>query len=145
MSIGADVDTLSLTFDKLQYIFRGYDQIMESFLGMREAYARGEVSERDFFAAVEEGVMRFSALEFLAIKAIFEIRKASDGGALASRAGHEVAGPAPGRSVASFITAGTLPSAQDISGKPSVGMECPGCGKSQRHHAAFCTSCGRKL
>ncbi len=77
MAFGGDVDTLALTFDKLQYIFRGYDQIRESFVAAHSSFKAGNMSEAEFFSHIEVGVMRFSALEFLALKAVFEIRKAT--------------------------------------------------------------------
>ncbi len=78
MSFGGDVDTLSLTFDKLQYIFNGYGQILDSFLELDTAYKQGKITHIEFFTKIQEGVMRFSALEFLAIKSIFEIKKSLD-------------------------------------------------------------------
>ena len=77
MSFGIDVDTLSLTFDKLQYIFNGFGQIRESFLETTTKYKQEGISDAEFFDKVLEGVMRFSALEFLAIKAVFEIKKSA--------------------------------------------------------------------
>src|SRR5579863_4733682 len=75
MSFGGDVDTLSLTFDKLRYIFNGYDAIRDSFLEINTLYIQGNIIDYEFFSKIQESVMRFSALEFLAIKSIFEIKK----------------------------------------------------------------------
>ncbi|MDE1827277.1 MAG: zinc ribbon domain-containing protein, partial [Thaumarchaeota archaeon] len=75
MAFGGDVDTLSLTFDKLQYIFNGYDTILDSFLEINTLHKQGNITDYEFFNKIQDSVMRFSALEFLAIKSIFEIKK----------------------------------------------------------------------
>lgn len=147
MAFGGDVDTLSLTFDKLQYIFRGYDQIRESFLEQVKAHKNGAFSDTDYYWAVEDSVRKFSALEFLAIKAIFEIKKASDRGTgvvkmdeIMSPSGQ---GTQAGPSIASFISAGTLPRAE-IYGKKQDQHTCKACGRGLRPNATFCSSCGSK-
>ncbi len=57
MAFGGDVDTLTLTFDKLQYIFNGYGQIRHSFLEVNTMYKQGKISVAEFFDKIQEGVM----------------------------------------------------------------------------------------
>ena len=73
---GDDVDTLALMFDKLQYIFRGYDQYIQAFTEMQGLYKQGKIAERDYYYGMTDAVLKYSALEFLGLKAMFEIKKA---------------------------------------------------------------------
>src|SRR5512135_2640278 len=73
---GDDVDTLALMFDKLQYIFRGYDSYIETFTQMQGLYKEGKLSEREYYHTMTDAVLKYSALEFLGLKAMFEIKKA---------------------------------------------------------------------
>ncbi len=152
MAFGVDVDTLSLTFDKLQYIFSGYGQIRDSFLETNTTYMQGKITDREFFYNVQEAVMRFSALEFLALKAVFEIKKSLDRATRTDRAGN-VANAASkqesfpkSHSLASFVVAGTLPRPHDVAS--STGQEkknCLHCGILIKTGSSFCTNCGNKM
>lgn len=149
MAFGGDVDTLSLTFDKLQYIFNGYGQIREAFLEANSGNREGSVPEREFYGQVLEAVLRFSALEFLAIKSVFEIKKALDRGPGVAASDGGPAGLAgtmqpPSRSLESFITAGTLPRPE--TGRPEGGpTRCRACGNQLKSTAAYCAKCGAKV
>ncbi len=152
MAFGGDVDTLSLTFDKLQYIFNGYGQIRDSFIEANALYKQEKIPDNEFFVKIQEGVMRFSALDFLAIKAIFEIKKAIDRGTGANMT-NATAGvssvpnmPRPTHSLSSFIVAGTIPRAENImSQAKQKGRNCAQCGVSVKSDANFCTNCGNKI
>ncbi|SRR5579885_3638063 len=151
MAFGGDVDTLNLTFDKLQYIFNGYGQVRESFLEINTTYKQGRISDAEFFDKVQEGVLRFSALEFLAIKAIFEIKKSMDRSARDANV-DSIQGnlsipqlSPPSHSIASFITVGNLPRPQQINPPTKQGMvNCIHCGNQIKMDAKFCTNCGKK-
>lgn len=73
---GDDIDTLALMFDKLQYIFRGYDSYIQTFTETCDAYKQGRLSEREYYGTMTDAVLKYSALEFLGLKAMFEIKKA---------------------------------------------------------------------
>ena len=147
MAFGGDVDTLSLTFDKLQYIFRGYDEIREAFVSAHRAFREGSMPDAQFFTYLEDGVRRFSALEFLALKAVFEVKKALDRGSGVVRL-EDIAGATgqvqpSGHSISSFIAPAAL---QRPDLQPSNGARtCNACGAAPRSGALFCTNCGRKL
>lgn len=149
MSFGIDVDTLSLTFDKLQYIFNGFGQIRESFLETTTKYKQEGISDAEFFDKVLEGVMRFSALEFLAIKAVFEIKKSA--GTDRMKHGVETTPPPaiaqispPGHSIESFITPATLPNPQHHNTMMGEKRACQNCGNGIKVGAKFCPNCGRE-
>jgi hypothetical protein len=151
MAFGGDVDTLSLTFDKLQYIFNGYDTIRDSFLEISALYKQGNITDDEFFDKIQESIMRFSALEFLAIRSIFEIKKAlyrSIGIAINNDTMLDLPNSihAPGHSVSTFIVPNTLPSlGSQILATKSENRNCPQCGSFTRMSSKFCTNCGNKI
>ncbi len=154
---GDDVDTLALMFDKLQYIFRGYDPYIQAFTEMHELYKQGKLSERDYYYGMTDAVLKYSALDFLGLKAMFEIKKAlnrmanpsssrasTPGLATGNMANQSESGPQ--NSVASFISAKNLPSRTEVLGQlPRNEIKCTSCGKTLSTMAKFCTTCGSKM
>ena len=74
MSYG-EVDTLNMLFDKLQALFDESQGYYESFLDTNNMYKKGQIGDKEFFQKLGDYTVAYSALEFLAIKVIFEIRK----------------------------------------------------------------------
>ncbi len=79
MSFG-QVDTLNMLFDKLDNLFSESQGYYESFLDTNNMYKQGKIGDREFFQRLGDYVVAYSALEFLAIKVIFEIRKSLKSG-----------------------------------------------------------------
>lgn len=79
MSFG-EVDTLNMLFDKLDSLFNESQGYYESFLDTNNMYKKGQISDKEFFQRLGDYVVAYSALEFLAIKVIFELRKAISSG-----------------------------------------------------------------
>ena len=79
MSFG-EVDTLNMLFDKLQSLFDESQGYYESFLDTNNMYKQGQLSDKEFFQKLGDYVVAYSALEFLAIKVIFEMRKSMGSG-----------------------------------------------------------------
>jgi len=73
MSFG-EVDTLNLLFDKLQSLLNDSQGYYESFLDANTLYKQGKLSEKEFFEKLGDYVVAYSALEFLAVKVIFELK-----------------------------------------------------------------------
>ena len=148
---GDDVDTLALMFDKLQYIFRGYDQYISAFTEMQELYKQGKLAERDYYYGITDAVLKYSALEFLGLKAMFEIKKAlnrmnnaSSQPSIGLISGKIQSGPQ--NTISSFISAKTLPGRDEVMNTMSdTGNKCTSCGKTVSSVAKFCTSCGNKM
>lgn len=152
---GDDVDTLALMFDKLQYIFRGYDPYIQAFTEMHELYKQGKLAERDYYYGMTDAVLKYSALDFLGLKAMFEIKKAlnrmnnpntrsSTQGMATSVTSNQTTGPQ--NSVASFISAKNLPSRDEVMNQiTGDGKRCTSCGKAMSKVAKFCTICGSKM
>lgn len=157
MAFGGDVDTLALTFDKLQYIFRGYDPYIQSFTEMHTLHKQGKLPERDYYHGIIDSVLRYSALEFLGLKALFEIKKSlnkmitppSTGGipqGLKSGNVMDASVSGPQNSVSTFITAKSLPGRDEMLQK-ILGNEktCFSCGKKMSSVAKYCPICGTKV
>ena len=174
MSFG-EVDTLNMLFDKLDSLFNESQGYYESFLDTNNMYKKGQIGDKEFFQRLGDYVVAYSALEFLAIKVIFELRKAMRSGSgstqspglmpgmgqpgmmggMPPRAGtaqNPIGGP-PGIVSAkeAFGDVGTLPS-PDPSLMPRQRVQpmsqeggCASCGSPLRPNAKFCTKCGTKV
>ena len=173
MSFG-EVDTLNMLFDKLQSLFDESQGYYESFLDTNNMYKKGQLSDKEFFQKLGDYTVAYSALEFLAIKVIFELKKsvgsgsgntqspglmpgmgqpgmaAGGMGAPPGSAQNPVGGP-PGIVSAqeAFGNAGTLPSPDPSlmprqTAPPQSGNGCSSCGAGLRPNAKFCTKCGAK-
>ncbi|MDE1844991.1 MAG: hypothetical protein KGI10_06650 [Thaumarchaeota archaeon] len=154
---GDDVDTLALMFDKLQYIFRGYDPYIQAFTEMYELYKQGKLSERDYYYGITDAVLKYSALDFLGLKAMFEIKKAlnrmnnppsarSSTSGLTTRNTSDQPTTGSQNSVTSFISTKSLPSRDYVVNKiPEDKKRCTSCGKTMSKMAKFCTICGNKM
>lgn len=79
MSFG-EVDTLNMIFEKLNSLFDESQGYYESFLDTNNMYKQGQLSDKEFFQKLGDYVVAYSALEFLAIKALFEIKKSMNTG-----------------------------------------------------------------
>ncbi len=79
MSLG-EVDTLGMLFDKLQSLFDESQGYYESFLDTNNMYKKGQISDKEFFQKLGDYTVAYSALEFLAIKVIFELKKSMGSG-----------------------------------------------------------------
>jgi len=74
MSFG-EVDTLGMLFEKLESLFDESQGYYESFLDTNNMYKAGKISDKAFFQKLGDYTVAYSALEFLAIKVIFELKK----------------------------------------------------------------------
>jgi len=84
MSFG-EVDTLNMLFEKLSSLFDESQGYYESFLDTNNMYKKGQIGDKEFFQKLGDYVVAYSALEFLAIKVLFEIKKAVGSGSGATQ------------------------------------------------------------
>ena len=73
-----EVDTLNLLSDKLNNLFDESQDYYESFLDANNMYKQGKLTDKEFFQKLGDYVVAYSALEFLSIKVIFELKKSID-------------------------------------------------------------------
>lgn len=174
MSFGGEIDTLNLLFDKLQNLLNDTQGYYESFLDANTTYKQGKLSEKEFFEKLGDYVVAYSALEFLAVKVIFELKKSLDkvaathppgvtsgtipsgmgfGGSQASQVTAATL-PGPGRppsiisAASAFSTPGVLPPPDQslLPKETSVSSPaCSSCGSPVKSTAKFCTKCGNKI
>lgn len=150
---GDDVDTLALMFDKLQYIFRGYDSYIQTFTEMHSLYKQGKLSEREYYHGMTDAVLKYSALEFLGLKSMFEIKKALNRMKNHSQASYQtrlvteniVGQGGAQNSIASFISAKSLPGREEATQKViDIEKRCISCGNNLSSISKFCTKCGNR-
>ena len=172
MSFG-EVDTLNMLFDKLDSLFNESQSYYESFLDTNNMYKKGQLSDKEFFQKLGDYTVAYSALEFLAIKVMFEMRKSLGSGTgntqspglmpgmgnpgmmagglnappRAGTAQNPVGGAPPGivSTQEAFGNVGTLPSPDpSLVPRQATQNSCSSCGSALRENAKFCTGCGSK-
>ena len=138
MSFG--VDTLGGLSEKLKQLINDTQNLYESFIDANQLYRKGKMGDREFFAKVGEYLVATSALNFLAVRVILEIKTALEKGTtIKSPTGGSSlsSGPQAGFGIGGFVGTGgsvgpaatsgdeyTLPSPQEPTFKP-VDIELP--------------------
>ena len=161
-----EVDTLNMLFDKLDSLLTDSQGYYETFLEINNVYKQGKVSDKEFFQKLGDYVVAYSALEFLAVKVMLEMRKVlpkkgntqspglmpgvgQPGMAGDPRIGtitNPVGGPARTISAeTAFSRPGTLPTPDPALVSTTGGGGCPACGRATKPNAKFCTACGQRL
>ena len=95
MSLG-EIDTLNLTFEKLQALFDESQGYYESFLDANNLYKAGKLSDKEFFQKLGDYTVTYSALEFLGIKTLMEMKKTLDKVSSGASTGTQSPGLMPG-------------------------------------------------
>lgn len=163
MSFG--VDTLGGLSEKLKQLSDDVQSMYESFLDSTQLYKQGKMAEKEYFAKIGEYLVATSAMNFLAIRVIFEIKGAMEKGSSIKSPTGGVMAPQPqqqaGFGVGGFVDAGgqagyTLPSPQQQQQQEPtfrpVNIELPRkttksciiCGATIPKQAKFCSKCGRE-
>ena len=78
MSFG--VDTLGGLSEKLKQLSDDTQSMYEAFLDATQLYKQGKMNEKEYFARIGDYLVATSAMNFLAIRVIFEIKGALDKG-----------------------------------------------------------------
>lgn len=139
MSFG--VDTLGGLTEKLKRLIDDTQNLYESFIDANQLYKQGKMRDKEFFVKIGEYLVSTSALNFLAVRVILEIKNAMEKGtSIKSPTGGSSSSPsAPqaGFGIGGFVGTGgtvgpaaasgndyTLPSPQEPTFKP-VDIELP--------------------
>ena len=115
------VDALGLLTEKLRQLVNDTQEKYESFIDDTQLFKQGKINEKEFFAKIGEYLVAFSALNFLAIRVILELRSAAEKGTSmkSSTGGTAYAGTPPqaGFGIGGFVgtggSVGSTPSAQE--------------------------------
>jgi hypothetical protein len=162
------VDTLGGLAEKLKQLVNDTQNLYESFLDANQLYKQGKIGDKEFFAKIGDYLVATSALSFLTVRVIIEMKGAMEKGtSIKSPGGASSFSSAPqaGFGVGGFVGTGgtvgpgageyTLPSPPqqqeptfkpvDIElPKPKAGTKsCIVCGASIPVQAKFCSKCGR--
>jgi hypothetical protein len=159
------VDTLGGLSEKLKQLVNDTQNLYESFLDANQLYKQGKMGDREFFAKMGDYLVATSALNFLAVRVIIEMKTAMEKGTPVKSPGGSSfpSTPQAGFGVGGFVgTGGTagpaageysLPSPQQEPTFKPVDMELPKpkpgtkscivCGASIPSQAKFCSKCGR--
>jgi ribosomal protein L40E len=166
MSFG--VDTLGGLTEKLKQLVNDNQSLYESFLDATQLYKQGKIGEREFFGRIGEFLVASSALSFLSVRVILELKGALDKGTtVKTPTGGSGPSPQQGFGLGSFVGAGgsagsnrtgandsilPLPESEtgeslqtNVANDPqrNVGTKnCIACGAAIPVKARFCSKCG---
>jgi hypothetical protein len=161
MSFG--VDTLGGLTEKLKQLVSDTQNLYEGFIDANQLYKAGKMNDREFFAKIGEYLVATSALNFLAVRVVLEIKSAMDKGTSikSPTGGTTTPSPQAGFGIGGFVGAGgtvgpqageyVLPSPQAEPTLRPVDIEVPRrstknciiCGATIPAQAKFCSKCGR--
>ncbi len=139
MSFG--VDTLGGLAEKLKQLINDTQNLYESFIDANQLYKQGKIGDKEFFIKIGEYLVSTSALNFLAVRVILEIKNAMEKGtSIKSPTGGSSSSPSAsqaGFGIGGFVGTGgtvgsatassneyTLPSPEEPTFKP-VDLELP--------------------
>jgi ribosomal protein L40E len=105
MSFG--VDTLGALSEKLKQLVDETQSHYESFIDDTQLYKNGKIGDKEFFGKIAKFMISLSALNFLAIRVILEMKSATDKGSIKNPTGG-IAQPPPssGFGVNAFVDSG---------------------------------------
>lgn len=171
MSFG--VDTLGGLTEKLKQLINDTQNLYESFIDANQLYKQGKMGDKEFFIQIGEYLVATSALNFLAVRVILEIKNALEKGTLikspTGTSSSSPAAPQAGFGIGGFVGTGgtvgpggtssgneyTLPSPQEPTFKPvdielpksratsTTTKNCVACNTSIPAQAKFCSKCGK--
>src|SRR5918999_2365187 len=89
------VDVLGSLTEKLKQQINDTQDMYESFIDATQLYKQGKMNEKQYFAKIGDYLVSTSALDFLAIRVILEMKSAIDKGTLMKNATGGKASPSP--------------------------------------------------
>lgn len=163
MSFG--VDTLGGLAEKLKQLVNETQGKYESFVDATQLYRQGKMPEREFFGRIGEFLIASAALNFLAVRVIFELKNALEKGTSIKSPTGGSAYPGQAQSgfgIGGFVNSGgmagpsvttdVLPSPNQSVAKPidteltkpqTETKSCIICGSNIPQRAKFCSKCGK--
>ena len=78
--MSSGVDTLGALTEKLKQIINDTQDRYESFIDSTQLYKQGKVNEKEYFSKIGEYLVATSAMNFLAIRVILEIKSTMEKG-----------------------------------------------------------------
>src|SRR5215210_2063265 len=78
--MSSGVDTLGALIDKLKQLINDTQDRYESFIDSTQLYKQGKVNEKEYFSNIGEYLVATSAMNFLAIRVILEMKSTMEKG-----------------------------------------------------------------
>jgi hypothetical protein len=102
------VDVLGSLTEKLKQQINDTQDKYESFIDSTQLYKQGKMNEKEYFAKIGDYLVSTSALDFLAIRVILEMKSAIDKGTPMKNATGGTASPSPqtGFGIGGFVNTG---------------------------------------
>src|SRR5919206_606809 len=70
----SSADTLNVLTEKLRNTINEIQDRYESFIDSNQLYKQGKINEREFFASIGDYLIASSAMNFITVQTIFEMR-----------------------------------------------------------------------
>ena len=157
--IAGGVDVLGTLSEKLKQLTNEAKDHHSSFTGLTKLYKEDKINEKDFFSKVLDYVVTSSALTFLMIRVILELKSALEkgttikdvtGGATSTSSAPQMGGFGIGGFISSGGIVGkeqTIPALRNEDGSlPSAtrtSKTCKECGTILPIKARYCSKCGK--
>ena len=168
----SSADTLNVLTEKLRNTINEIQDRYESFIDSNQLYKQGKINEREFFASIGDYLIASSAMNFITVQAIFEMRSVlqqkssstkqpGDFDSISSAtSSHQTTHdsklaqesqmprtdqftmPKPQQQVLSTIETPGRHKSTDSGQSTRTMKDCVVCGKTIPKQAKFCTRCG---
>jgi hypothetical protein len=116
------VDVLGSLTEKLKQQINDTQDKYESFIDATQTYKQGKMNEKEYFAKIGDYLVSTSALDFLAIRVILEMKSAIDKGTLMKNAtGGKASPPSPSPPQAGFGIGGFVGTGGAVGGGEGEG------------------------
>jgi hypothetical protein len=94
--MSSGVDTLNTLAERLKETINEIQERYESFIDSNQLYRQGKINERDFFASIGDYLVASSAMNFITVQTIFEMKSFVEGKAPAGdRPEQIISSPSP--------------------------------------------------
>jgi hypothetical protein len=127
MSFGMPVDVLGTLSEKLKQMLNETQDHYSSFVNWNQLYKDGNMSQNEYFTKITNYLVTISALNFLAIRVIVELKSAMDKGSSIKGISGGIAPPShqAGFGINAFVGGGTLGNIQEAKDTKSSSEKLP--------------------
>jgi hypothetical protein len=162
LTMTSEVGTLGELTEKLKRLIDDIQNQYESFIDSNQLYKQRKVNEKAFFGSIGDYMVAMSAMNFLAIQVILEIKSAiekkkssnveRDHGSFVATTGKPIGTqqytlpkpqPLQQQNPIESLNSETRPTSISKSEATHVGKNCIICGAVIAKKAKFCTKCGK--
>jgi len=154
----SSADTLNVLTEKLRNTINEIQDRYESFIDSNQLFKQGKINEREFFASIGDYLIASSAMNFITVQAIFEMRSVLQKSSSNKQSGptwdskfaeesqmpktEQFSMPKPQQHVNSTTDTSARHKSTDSSQSARTMKDCRFCGKTIPEQAKYCTRCG---